>query len=319
MSLRRATHTFAKADNRCARWELSLSLLAYAAPLGTAFLMPFGPITVLAVLIGAIALARLYIIQHDCGHASFFETRPLNHNTGKALAILTLSSFNAMRFNHNLHHAHVGDLDRRDASEIKTWTLDEYRTASPFEQRLYRAYRHPITLFLIGPSLVFFLRYRWPRNAVKSGILDVVAHNLSLLGLLATLYLLGGVKLLIIWALTTALAASFGVFIVYLQHNFENTYWENHPDLDLDTAILKGSSVLDFGRLFNIATANIAYHDLHHLNARSPLYNLAKCHSALAQDLNPSRISFLQAIRAINWKLWDQDKERMVGFPSASA
>lgn len=309
---------FATRDDAVAAKNLIGTLAIYGASIAMALVIAPNWIAASPFIVcAAMMVMRFYILQHDCGHFAFFADRNVNHYAGRFFAIFTLASFDAMRFNHNLHHAHTSDLDQRESHEVMTLTLAEFESLPLWAQLRYRAYRNPITMFLIGPSLIFLLRYRLPNNWARTGVLDVIRNNIFIAIYWGTLFALAGWPALIVMLATTALAASFGVIIVYLQHNFENTYWEHNPDLNIETAALKGSSVLDFGALFDLVTANIAYHDLHHLNAKIPSYRLKACHQALSNRLSPNRIGWAEGLRSLQWKLWDEDAGRMVMFPPA--
>jgi omega-6 fatty acid desaturase (delta-12 desaturase) len=151
---------------------------------------------------------------------------------------------------------------------------------------------------------------------VKTGLWDILAHNALIIAFSVLSFLLFGLSGMLVVFAGWALGAMIGVFIFYVQHNFENTYWETNPDLDFETAALKGSSVLQFGFLFDLWTANIAYHDIHHLNARIPSYRIKKCHAALSEHLTPSKITFPQSLTCLKWKLWDEKTRKMVRFPN---
>ena len=264
----------------------------------------------------AFAAIRLYMLQHDCGHGSFFTSRKLNDTAGRVMAPFTFAPYNATKFNHNQHHAYIGDLEHRDAGEIYTMTLAEYH-ASPMWKRLgYRLYRSPLILFFIGPVFVYVIQYRFPKNGIKTGVWDVMLNN-ALIGLYFWgLYYLFGATALWVLAGCVVIGGVIGAMIPYVQHNFEDMYWDRKPELKFETAALQASAVLDFGRVYNFLTANIAYHDLHHLNANIPCYNLRKCYEDVEHLLDSKKIGFIQALGCLRWKLWDEDGKKMVPFPA---
>ncbi len=267
------------------------------------------------LIVLAFAGVRLYVLQHDCGHLALFSSRRLNEWAGYLLSTFTFTPFKVMQYNHNLHHAYVGNLEARDTTEIFTMTLAEWRRAGPWRRLYYRLYRNPLILIPLGALWTYFFAYRWPRNTVKVGIAGVLAHDAALLGYLGALYWLFGWTGVAVLLLGTLLGGMLGVFLVYLQHNFEDTYWDRKPDLDFTRATLQGSSCLDFGWLFDEAVANITKHDIHHFNASIPCYRLRQAHRELEQAFGMRRIGLREALRSFRLKLWDEDSQRLVPFP----
>ncbi|SFR18159.1 fatty acid desaturase [Poseidonocella sedimentorum] len=316
MSIRSASRAYAVRSNAKAWCSLLPTLALFFGALIAAIACRAQIwILVPGVVLTAVAGVRLYMLQHDCGHGSFFESRRLNDRVGALLSPLTLTPYKAGRYNHNLHHAHIGDLDERGASEIYIMTLAEFEAAPLWKQLVYRLYRSPVTLFLVGPTLLYLIRFRWPRNVMKSGLGDIVLHNLLLAALLGGLVLAFGWIALPIWGAALVLAGSFGGLIPYVQHNFETVYWAAHQERDFEAAALEGSAVIDLGPVFDLATANIAYHDLHHLNASIPSYELKRCHRALRAELDPVYIGWRDVVGCFRWKLWDETSRRMTRFP----
>ena len=317
MKVRAYTKPYAISNNQTATISLVLTVIGYFITLGLAlYVRDTWYLLVPALLLNAAASVRVFSLQHDCGHNSFFTNRKVNVWVGSGLSVFTLTPFKSWRFDHNVHHANNGNLDERGISEIYTMTLKEYQDASPLAKLQYRAYRNPITLFFVGPLYIFFIQYRWPANSLRTGLFDILAHNVLIIAFAIIVFAIFGLSGLLILCAGWALGSMIGVFIFYVQHNFENTYWEHNPDLDFETAALKGSSVLQFGYLFDLWTANIAYHDIHHLNARIPSYSLKKCHAALSEHLTPSKISFYESLTCLKWKLWDEQSGKMIRFPT---
>lgn len=267
------------------------------------------------VVLAAFAGVRLYVLQHDCGHLSLFTTRGRNIWGGYGLSVVTLTPFRAMQYNHNLHHANVGNLDHRETGEIHTMTLAEWEAAPWYVRLGYRIYRNPAFLLLIGGLLVYFIWYRWPKNASHVGWRGIAVHNVLVLGFFGAMYLIFGLPGFLTLVATAIVASWIGVFLVYLQHNFENTHWGRKPDLDFETAVLKGSSALDLGWWWDLGTGNIAYHDIHHLNPRIPSYNLRRCHREMREIMKPELIGWREALRSFTLKVWDEDSEKLVPFP----
>ncbi len=271
--------------------------------------LPLGAIT-------AFAGVRLYVLQHDCGHHSLFASRRANDIAGYLLSPFTLTPYRAMQYNHNMHHAYLGNLDHRDTTEIYTMTLREWQAAGPWKRLYYRLYRNPAVLIPVGAVWTYFLAYRWPHNTSRIGAAGVLAHNLALAAFLAVIWALAGWQGLAVYAAIAVLSGMIGVFLVYLQHNFEDTYWDRKPDLDFRRATLHGSSCLNLGWWWDLGTGNIAYHDIHHFMPAIPSYRLRRCHFALPPELEMPRIEWPEALRSFRLKLWDEQNERLVPFPA---
>jgi len=231
------------------------------------------------------------------------------------LSPFTFAPFEVMKQNHNLHHAGVGNLEQRETGEIHTMTLREWNQAGFKDRLVYRLYRSPWVLIPVGSMFTYFIRYRWPKNTTRFGVVGVLLHNLSIVVYLGLLYALAGTSGVLIWLLFSFIGGMIGVFLVYLQHNFEDTYWDRRPDLDPQKAAIQGASCLDFGWFFDMAVANITLHDIHHFNARIPSYRLRTCHHSMPADMAPRRIGFVEAVGALRLKLWDEDNGRLVPFP----
>jgi len=322
MNLRQATRAYTARDNGMAAMQVAVTMSVYLAGLAAAVFvtrtlhwLPALPL----MLTTGIAAVRLYMLQHDCGHGSFFTSRRANDLAGTCLSPFTLTPFKAVRYNHNLHHAHIGNLDRRDSSEIYVMTLAEYRAAPRWRRAGYRFYRSFAMLFVLGPSLLYLVRHRWPRNARASGLGNLAIHNAGVLAVLAAIWTLAGTTGLLVWLGSVVMGVSCGVVIPYVQHNFEDVVWGRPPDLVFDRAALTGSAVLDFGPVFDLCTANIAYHDLHHFNANIPCYNLKTCYRDLEGRFPSRRIGWREAAGCLRWKLWDEAAGRMVPFPGPGA
>jgi acyl-lipid omega-6 desaturase (Delta-12 desaturase) len=316
MDLRTYTRQYCGRDNRLASLSYFGTFAVYFVSLWLAvqfsstwyLMLPAG-------VVHAVAAVRLYVLQHDTGHHSLFETRLQNEIAGHVLSPFTFAPFEVMKQNHNLHHANISNLEHRETGEINTMTLAEWHRAGVWQRLSYRLYRNPFVLVPLGSAFTYFIRYRWPKNTTQFGVTGVLLHNLAILTFLYTIYTLAGPTGLWIWLAFSFLGGMLGVFLVYLQHNFEDTYWDRRPDLDPHLAAIQGSSCLDFGWFFDMAVANITLHDIHHLNARIPSYRLRHCHHNLPADQAPRRIKFPEAVRALGLKLWDEEQNRLVPFP----
>ena len=318
MNLREHTRQYVEKNN-------ALASLSYFGTFAVYFTSLYFAITyvgtwwILApmVLVHAFSAVRLYVLQHDTGHHSLFEPRRQNEIAGHVLSPFTFAPFEVMKQNHNLHHANIGNLEHRETGEIHTMTLREWNEAGFWDRLVYRLYRNPFVLVPVGSAFTYFIRYRWPKNAVRFGAGKVILHNVVIVAYLALLYWLFDWTGVLVWLGASFLGGMIGVFLVYLQHNFEDTYWDRRPDLDPQIAAIQGSSCLDFGWFFDFMVANITLHDIHHFNARIPSYRLRRCHYALPDDVAPRRIKFPEAVAALNLKLWDEDQNRLVPFPKS--
>lgn len=314
--IRRFTRDWCKRDDRIASLSYFGTFAVYFFTFWLA-VQAWGTLWLLLplIVINAFAGVRLYVLQHDTGHNSLFSTRERNDLAGHGLSVFTLTPYRVMQFNHNEHHAHLGDLEERDATEIFTMTLSEWREAGFWKQLWYRIYRNPLVLIPIGGLFTYVLAYRWPKNAARVDAKGVLLHNLGIAAWLLTIWTLTGWPGLTIYAGTVLVAACLGVFLVYLQHNFEDTYWDRKPGLSPARAALQGSSALDLGWWWDLGTGNIAYHDIHHFNANIPSYRLRHCHIALRKEYDVATIRWPEALRAFTLKLWDEEAERLVPFP----
>lgn len=316
MDVREISRSFTTRSNKIAALNTLGTLAAYFGTLWLAIICAdiwylLAPLSVAV----AFAAIRLYMLQHDCGHGSLFATRRLNDIAGRVMAPFTFAPYNATKYNHNQHHTHIGDLEHRDAGDIYTMTLAEYRDAPLWKQLGYRLYRSPLILFCIGPVYIYIIQYRFPKNGIKTGIWDVMITNLAIGLYLWGLYAVFGATGLWVLGGCIVIGGFIGAMIPYIQHNFEDMYWARKPDHRFAVAALKSSAVLDFGRIYNFLTVNIAYHDLHHLNANIPCYRLRECYEAVEHLLDSRKIGFVEGMGCLRWKLWEEDANKMVTFP----
>ncbi|MGH1465818.1 MAG: fatty acid desaturase [Cognatishimia sp.] len=318
MSALKVSLAYRKISASAAVFQLVVTLFCYFSLLWSAiFLVDWLWLSLPLMAACGLAAVRLYMLQHDCMHRSFIRPRWLNDTIGVLLSPFTLTPFYTGRYNHNQHHSHVGDLDRRDTFEINVMTVQEFRAASPGQRFFYRLYRSPLTLLVVGPFLVYAVVHRFPKNTLKAGLLwDVILHNVLLACYVTGFFLLFGGQGVAILLGAIYCGVSMGAFIPYVEHNFETIHWGRRPELDAQTAALEASAVLDFGRIFHWITANIGFHDLHHLNPNIPSYNLKRAYESLERDgvLQSQKITLGEGVSCLRWKLWDEDKQRMVTF-----
>jgi acyl-lipid omega-6 desaturase (Delta-12 desaturase) len=266
-------------------------------------------------------LVRVYIMFHDCTHGSFLPTKRANAWLGSALGLLVFSPFQSWRHNHAVHHATAGDLDRRGVGDLPTVTVAEYN-ASSWRARLgYRLFRNPFVMFGLGPIYAMVVQPRIvPRSARPRIKRNVIFTNVALVALIGGLcWLIGWRAYLLVQAPTLLLAGAVGVWLFYVQHQFEDAYWESSEDWTYADAALRGSSYLRLPQPLRFFTGNIGLHHVHHLSARIPNYNLQRAHDDNAIFHDVPTLSLWDGLRAVRLKLWDEDRGRMVTFAEARA
>jgi acyl-lipid omega-6 desaturase (Delta-12 desaturase) len=269
----------------------------------------------LAVLAGAF-LVRVFIISHDCGHGSFFKSQRANHILGTITGFLTFTSYFHWRWEHSMHHATAGDLDRRGTGDIWTLTVQEYLESSRWRRFAYRLARNPLVLFVIAPLFLFLVRERFvnPRAGARERR-SVHLTNVVLAAMVVGLsWLYGLPAYIIIQLIVFGVATSAGVWLFYVQHQFEGVYWERSDGWDYTTAALKGSSFYKLPKILQWFSGNIGFHHIHHLSPRIPNYHLEKCHKAepLFQSVKP--VTLWSSLKSFTFRLWDEQNRRLVGF-----
>jgi omega-6 fatty acid desaturase (delta-12 desaturase) len=273
-------------------------------------------------LLNAAFLLRLFAIQHDCGHGSFFKNRHAGDWLGRVIGVLTLTPYDVWRQSHSIHHSSSGNLGRRGMGDINTLTVAEYRDLLPIKRFLYRLYRHPIVLFGLGPGYLFLLENRLPLGFMATGKywLSAMCTNVGIFVLLAIILYFGGLMpILLIFLPSTLLAATVGVWLFYVQHQFETTHWENDEDWQLHEAALHGSSHYVMPSVLRWITANLGIHHVHHLYARIPFYRLPEVlrdHEVLAQG---NRMTILESFANARLHLWDEKTKTLLSFSKARA
>jgi len=315
---------YRKSEDRRAVFELLITLIPFLALwAGIWALIQAGQYWAILGFIPAGALiVRLFIIQHDCGHMSMFSNRRVNDWVGRFIGILTLTPYDHWKRGHALHHAGSGNLDRRGiGDDILTLTVEEYRAASKWGKFKYRLYRHPAVLFGVGPAYVFFLANRLPIGAMKNGVKPWASALLTNLGV-ALLYGL------VIWAVgwkvfvliqipTILVGASIGVWMFYVQHQFDETHWSRTGEWNREHAALRGSSYYDLPGWLMWVTGNIGVHHVHHLSSRIPFYQLPRILKAHPELKSVGRLTFWESLKCVKLALWCEKTRRMVSFRAA--
>ncbi|MDO9637183.1 MAG: fatty acid desaturase [Pseudotabrizicola sp.] len=304
-------------------FELAVTLAGFLAFWAAAWAaLSVSPWLALAIaVLNGFWLVRLFLIQHDCGHQSFFANREVNDWVGRAIGVLTLTPYTVWKRTHSIHHAHAGNLDRRGIGDVMTLTIDEYNQRSWLGRLLYRAYRHPIVMFGIGPAYLFILEYRLPLGLMTAGWrywLSAMGTNLVLAGLITGLYLLGGWQLpVVIFFPTVVAAATIGVWLFFVQHQFEDTYWDNEADWQMHDAALLGSSHYKLPQPLRWMTANIGIHHVHHLYSRIPFYRLSEILRDYPVLAEAQVLTLRESLSCARLHLWDEAGRRLVTFREA--
>jgi len=260
-------------------------------------------------------LVRIFIIFHDCGHGSFFKTSKANHTVGVVTGILVFTPYFLWRQSHAIHHATAANLDRRGVGDVWTMTVEEYLAASPWKRFVYRAYRHPALLFGIGPLFSFVVSQRIPTKKYKKREQNSVHWtNLGLVIYALAISLVIGFKAFVLIQLPVIwISAAVGVWLFYVQHQFEDVYWERAREWEFVKAGLEGSSFYKLPKVLQWFSGNIGFHHIHHLSPRIPNYELERCHEENPEfQIEP--VDLIGSLKSINFRLWDEVNGRMIHF-----
>ncbi|MFL5333889.1 MAG: fatty acid desaturase [Geminicoccaceae bacterium] len=278
-------------------------------------------LTLLLALPAAGLLVRLFVIQHDCGHGSFFGQRRANDWLGRVIGVLTLTPYGAWRHQHALHHGTSGNLDRRGEGDVETLTVREFHMLPAWRRLLYRSWRNPLAVLGVGPLFVFVLKHRLPEHPLRAGPSmwrDVMAFNLVIAAVIgAMVALMGARQFLLVQLPITWLASAMGVWLFYVQHQFERTFWEHEANWTLYRGGLLGSSHLDLPAVLRWFTANIGMHHVHHLSASIPSYRLAEVLRDHPELRWANRLTLRQSLTCFRLALWDEDTGKLVSFGQA--
>jgi omega-6 fatty acid desaturase (delta-12 desaturase) len=295
---------------------LLLWVLAWKA-LSVSYWLSFG-----LSVVNAGFLLRLFTIQHDCGHGSFFRQRGLSDWVGRGIGVLTLTPYDVWRRTHSIHHSSAGNLEKRGIGDIHTLTIEEYRALSPFQRLMYRLYRNPFVLFVLGPIYLFLFQ-----NRVPVGLMDGTTYWVSAMGTnivifaaLTAIWYFGGVMaVVLIFLPSTLIAAAAGMWLFFVQHQFEDTHWKSDEAWQLHDAALEGSSHYVLPQPLRWISANIGIHHVHHLYSRIPFYRLPEVlrdHKALAEA---NRMTIRESLGCARLHLWDEKRGKLLSFSQAKA
>jgi acyl-lipid omega-6 desaturase (Delta-12 desaturase) len=286
-----------------------------------ALIQPSPPVAIGLGLLATVFLTRMYSLFHDLTHNSLFESRLANSTGGHLLGYLLFTPYRWWQRQHAIHHAHTGDLDHRGIGEINTMTLAEYESASHLRRLGYRLYRNPLLLLLVGPSLVFLFERRFPQRGMSPKILlSVVATNLALVAWVVGWSALIGVGTFLLIQGTTLIAGgAIAAWMLYIQHQYEDTYYQAPGDWRFELAALQGSSYLQLPRPLAWMVGNANYHHVHHLSAKIPNYNLRAAHESHPMFRRTPVVTIRSSVENFRLKLWDTEGEALVPFPKRGA
>jgi omega-6 fatty acid desaturase (delta-12 desaturase) len=266
-------------------------------------------------------LIRMFLIQHDCGHGSFFRRKITNDWVGRAIGVFTMTPYDPWRRSHATHHASSGNLERRGIGDVKTLTVREYQDRSFWKRLQYRLYRNPLILFGIGPAYQFIIEHRMPVGYMRSGwapwVSTMATNAVFALIVGLVIWAVGVVPFLMVHIPVVVIAASIGVWLFYVQHQFDETHWERDEDWDVHEAAFHGSSHYDLPHVLRWFTANIGAHHIHHLCARIPYYRLYEVIRDHPELGSVGRLTLWESFRCVKLALWDEDNRRLVSFAEA--
>lgn len=316
-----APHT--QADLPRALLGLATSVVPYVALCVLMYrLTDVSVVAVLALSVPAAGfLVRTFMMFHDCAHGSLLPTKRANAWVGRTLGVLVFTPFQSWKHSHAVHHATAADLDRRGIGDVPTLTVDEYLARSWRGRLAYRLFRSPPVLFGIGPTFAMVLLPRFVSRSARPRIRrSVIGTDVALVVLFGILCAVAGWRdVLLVQGPIVLIGGAVGVFLFYVQHQFEGTYWEQGDDWSFADAALKGSSHLKLPPILRFFTASIGLHHVHHLSAAIPNYNLQRAHDENAVFHDVPELSLLDAVRALRLKLWDPRQQRLVTFAEAHA
>ena len=309
---------FQKSDVAKSTWQIINSILPYIALWGImAWTITFSyPLTFALAMLAGLWLMRIFIIFHDCGHGSFFKSKTANNIVGFITGLLTFTPYHLWRWEHSLHHATCGDLERRGVGDIWTLTVQEYLDAPKWKKFAYRFARNPLVLFFIAPVLLFLIYQRFTtKGASRRECNSVHWMNLAIAVMVGSLcYLIGWREFLMIQLPLTATAGAAGVWMFYVQHQYEDAYWAHHEEWEYAAAALHGSSFYKLPKILQWFSGNIGFHHVHHLSPRIPNYHLEDCHNShpIFQAVKP--ITLLESMKSLSLRLWDDESKRLITY-----
>ena len=309
---------YTQASTPRAIWQLINTLVPYVAGWYLLYLslsVSYWLTLLIAAIMGGLVV-RLFIIFHDCGHGSFFPSKRANDIVGFITGVITFTPYAHWRWEHALHHQTSGDLDRRGTGDIWTLTVQEYIESSRWRRFAYRLARNPVVLFVLAPMGLFLLYQRVPnKKAPERERRSVWLTTFSIIAVGAIMsYFLGFWTYFCLQLLIVGISGAAGVWMFYVQHQFEDVYWERRDEWDYTAAAIEGSSFYKLPKVLQWFTGNIGFHHIHHLSSRIPNYNLERCHHSnpLFSEVKP--ITMLTSLRSMSLRLWDEQQKKLVGY-----
>lgn len=312
-------------DRRRSTIELAVTVVAFLALWGLALASAsYGFWWGLVLIVPAAAfLLRIFMLQHDCGHGALFAKRKVDDWTGRVLGVLTLTPYDYWKGDHAVHHATAGNLDERGFGDIDTLTVAEYRARSSWERLLYRLYRNPVVMFAIGPVYLFLFKHRWPFGTFRVSNkpwISVMLTNIAIAALFAMMmWFVGVVPFLMVHLPVVVLAGAGGIWLFYVQHQFEETHWSDDSEWDFQESALHGSSHYVMPWPLPWLTGNIGIHHVHHLSSRVPFYRLPEVLRDYPELAAIGRLTIPESFKLVKLALWDEDAKRLISFREAKA
>lgn len=309
---------YAWSSNRKAVWQMINTIIPYFGLIGLSYWMLQQGISywlVLPILVlPALFLVRIFIMFHDCTHSSFMTSKRAMSFLGHIFGILTFTPYYMWKREHLTHHRTVGNLEQRGVGDVWTMTVEEYEQSSKLKKLGYRLYRHPFFLFVVGPVYMFTIHNRLPIGVkTKQDWISLIITNLGVIGIIVGVWLTVGIRYyLLIQMPIIAVAASAGIWLFYVQHQFEDVYWEDKEHWDITKAALAGSSVYRLPVILDWFSGNIAYHNVHHLNARVPNYHLRKLYHRTTEFQESREIRIRDSLKLAMLYLYDEGQKQLI-------
>lgn len=309
---------YSKPDPKKSILQMANSFIPYAGLWYLMYLslqMPYW-VTLLLAIPAAGFILRLFIIFHDCGHGSFFKQKKINDIVGKILGILVFTPYTPWHFSHRIHHSSAGNLDQRGDGDIWTLTIEEYLAASKSARMYYRLYRNPWIMFTVGPFLMLLIKNRFTRKTMTvSAKRNIYFTNIMLLLLCGGLCMLVGIKAFLLVQVPVILFAhTAGIWLFYVQHQFDDVYWDQGENWDYKNAAINGSSFLKLPSVLQWFTGNIGFHHIHHLSPRIPNYNLARCHYENEMFAHIRPMTLKSSFKTLRLRFFDYVSGRMITY-----
>ena len=321
----KALSTYQDPDLWKAVWQLVNTVIPYVALwIAMVILLNRGTsywLVLPLILVASALLVRIFIFFHDCCHGSFFASRRANRILGYVTGILTFTPYDNWKHSHARHHATAGDLDRRGEGDVWMMTVEEYQRAPLLKRLAYRFYRTPVVTFGLGPAYMFLISHRFAsKGATKRERVSVVITNLAIAAIIAVAGFTIGLRTYVLIQLPVILIAGMmGVWLFYVQHQFEGVYWARHESWDPMRAAMEGSSYYKLPKVLQWVTGNIGFHHIHHIRSRIPNYHLQDAYEAVPHLQSVEPVTIRRSLKSLRMNLYDEERKRMVSFRSLSA